>query len=406
MRGVERLRKEYYTYLSLALGNIGYKILQGQPIDQSEKTFFISYANTEEDAPGEELGLSEGKNVARMNIPATQDANPLTLQAFTLAKQVTEMGPGTRFYRLVSNTNLESLLYYYGPHAATLPLTTGYMRPVGPFNRLRLKRLEEKRWTEQDIINGIRDRFLELPTRAETAAKPDIGGPRSMNAQAVEWVMNAPIKVCGPDKLPCAKSFIDLPAVRLRIIDESNCGKFTWEYPSSWRQRIIMSNAGGNPDMMFTDFAALNATAFEALVDHLNIDEFKLVKMTDRVKNRSISMDTRGTINEQISYVRRSGEITTLPVDMTDFYSRGGVVQYRPAFAEYFMPPRSWYFVEDPQATAYIAARLGLTRDEIQRNALPLTLSHNDAVIRRITGAEPPFSIEGMVRVALNARST
>jgi hypothetical protein len=403
IRAVERLRSEMYNYLRLTIGDIGYKILQGQAIDQSEKSMFLAYANTETGSPGEALGLERSGKLEI--ITPSQDSNPLRLEAFSLFKQSVEPGPGTRFYRLVSNMNLESLLYYYGPYAPTLPLTLGYIRPVGPYSRLRLKRLMEPRWTDQDILAGIRDRYVDLPARMEAARpteKMDPETARTLASNALSWTMSAPIMVCGPFGKECARLFLDLPAVRLRIQDETNCAKYTWEYPSAWRQRLVMSVAGGTEQMMYTDLAIQSASHFEASVGALNMDDFKLVRLGASVEKRKIEYSGGGEIFETIHFVKRAGELRTEEVDMTEFYSRGGVRSYRPAFAEFFMPPRYWYFQQDPNAISFIAARLGLTRDEIQRNELALTISHNDASISRLTGAIPPFNIKGLIKAALN----
>lgn len=213
-KSTEGLRPDYYQYLRLKLADIGYKLLHSQPIDQAEKTFFLNYCNVEEGSPGEVLGVdtTTGKTTP---ISAIQNSNPLVIEAFELLKKNTLSGPGLDFYRLMSNQNLESLLFYYGPHVRSLPLTAGYRIDIGPFRRLMLKRVEERSWTESDQLAGIRDKFVEIPIRqtpaATTKSTPSQSMPSpSLSAEAIEWVMNAPVIVCGPEGSECPR-FFDTP---------------------------------------------------------------------------------------------------------------------------------------------------------------------------------------------------
>jgi hypothetical protein len=410
MQACARLRKEYYTFLRLKAGDIGYKLLHGQPIDQPEKTFFLLYGNTERGTPGEALGLSEKNNPSKLvPIPAQQNSNPLAIEAFELYKKSVEPGPGLNYYRLISNRNWESLVYYYGPYARTLPLTTGYMQPFGDFLQLRLTRQDEKSWTDKDQLTGIRDRFSDLPTSTKAAitqlipSAPVKAEPfRDLPAGEIEWVMNAPIRVCGPPNCK-TPAFLDLPEVRLRCSDETDISIFNWEYTSAMRQRIISNLAGGSSDMMYTDIAMSVESHGAAIVDRLNIDEFSLVDLDQSVIARKL-MNANAEIVEEIHFLKSGNTLSSLPVNVTDLTSRGGVVGFRPAFAEFFYPPRNWYFIEDPRALEFITARLGLTRDQAIRNALPITISHNAAVLKRLTGSNPPFDIKELIRIILQAR--
>jgi hypothetical protein len=279
------------------------------------------------------------------------------------------------------------------------------MVPLGDFVQLRLTRFEERTWSESDQLIGIRDRFIDVPSLVEhkKPASTDLTTPRSLSSQLLTWQINSPIRICGPGGTECPPAFIDLPNVFLRLKDELDCAQNTWEYYSNWRQRIVSKESGGTPDTMYVDMALQSEVEGEGLVDKLNLDEFDIVDLDPSVLARKMET-TRGEIFELIHYVRKGSTLETTNVDMTDFYARGGVVNFRPAFAEFFMPPRTWYFLDDARAFEFIIAKLGLTRDEAMRNQLAISISHNGAVLERLTTAAPPFNIIKLIATMLNAR--
>jgi hypothetical protein len=89
---------------------------------------------------------------------------------------------------------------------------------------------------------------------------------------------------------------------------------------------------------------------------------------------------------------------------MTDFYARQGLEYFRPAFAEHVIPPRMMFFKDDPRATQFISARLGLNNDQAFRNRLAITISHNYAAFKRITGNDGKFEIEAVIKAILNIK--
>jgi len=403
---INRLRGDYYTWLRLKLGDIGDKMLHGTPIDQWEKSFFLAYCNPEPGTPGAALGLT-GKGKGTGFIPANPISNPLAIDAWELFKKSTQPGPGINYYRLISNQNFEGLVFYYGPHAPSLPISIGYWYTYGPFKNLQLTKLDEKTWSDKDILAGIRDRFVDIPSTIDNIHKAmseakESEDTRSLNVSQFTWQMTAPVKICGPKRLPCANAFFDLPDVRLRLRDQKDISKFIWEYYSSWRQRMMLSVAGGNADTLYVDIAVKNATQGQGLIDQLNLESYSLIDPEPSVEKRLISRENVDIV-ETIWYVK-NGRLTRDAVNMTDLYKRRGSIMYRPAFAEYLAPPRDWYYQEDTAATEYISAVLGLSRDETTRNHLPITLSHNDEMFKRLTLNDAPFNVETVIKSTLNIK--
>jgi hypothetical protein len=413
LAATSRLRSEYYQNLRLKVGDIGYKILRGLPIDQFEKSFFLAAKNTEKGAPGQALALNMVKGTSQKQgqngafpIPAAPTESSLVASAYSELQAAVQPGPGLLYSKMMSNRNMESLVFYYGPHAPSLPISTGFTFSFGPFKRLKLQRLEEKMWSVSDQLTGIRDRFADLTSR-QRATKPTAGAPKdtavTLSADELEWNLNAAARVCGPPGTRCPEAFIDLPQVRLRVLDESDVSRIAWEYMSAWRQRVISSQTGGSVDMLYLDMALTNDTVGHGLVDSLNLDAGDIVILDKTVTDREVGNAPRD-IFEDIFVVQAGGGLIKRTVRMTDYYSRHGNVMYRPAFAEFFLPPRAWYFQEDPTAIDFIVAALGLNREDAARNRLAITISHNDAVLKRIGTASAPFNVQSLIALILNVR--
>jgi hypothetical protein len=362
------------------------------------------YANVEKNAPGAAFGMPDelGRPVA---IPAAQSADPLVTEAFALYQESTEAGPGIRFYQLFSNQNMESLIWYLGPYARTLPLSIGYAAAMGPFMEYRFTALDALAWTPQDQMTGIRDLFADTGIVSAAPAQPtDETGPpaaKRLSTEQTSWKLNAPTRVCGNPWNDCTPSFIDFPNVSLRLTNEGDCSRYSWEYYSTWRQRIMTSEAGATPDTLYVDLALSVDKSGEAQSEFLNLDSFNVADYDESVKAREIKLPNDRII-EDVYFVRTGNSLQRTAVDMTDFYARQGVKAFRPAFAEFLIPPRMWFFKPDDRASAFIAARLGLNNDQMFRNRMAITISHNAAMLKRVTGNDGHFDTPGVIKAVMN----
>jgi hypothetical protein len=86
---------------------------------------------------------------------------------------------------------------------------------------------------------------------------------------------------------------------------------------------------------------------------------------------------------------------------MTEYYSQLGIVQFRPTFGEYVFPPRAWLMAPDNNAVEYITSRLGLSKMNALRSGPALVMSHNAAVIQRLTGSPVPYDLKALLRALL-----
>jgi len=207
-------RKMMRANLEEKLKDIGFKLFNRIPIDQAEKTFFLMYG-----APGARATIGADKEeVLGTVLPALQNDRTTIQETWDLYKQSVQPGPGLHYYKLISNANIEALVYYYGPHVASLPFTVGYMRPFGQFQQPFLSRLDDISWSEADVLTAIRETsgyFIHA------------GVDVAMRGQ-LSWPQTTPFH-------------LDLPGVDIYRTSEEDISKYDWSYVSTWRQRPVLS---------------------------------------------------------------------------------------------------------------------------------------------------------------------
>lgn len=367
-------RKVLRSNLEEKLKDIGYKIFNHIPIDQAEKSFFLAFCSPrartistksgEEPFPGQVL-------------PALVNDRPAIQETWELYKKSVEPGPGLEYYKVISNANIESLIYYYGPHAASLPFTLGYMRPFGPFKEPFLTRLEDLSWSEQDVLTALR----------EYSGYFVHGGAELTLRGQVAWPQNTPF-------------FLDLPAVQLYRTNEKDISQFDWSFISTWRERPVLSTEGADPNILLTDIAVTHQTAGRAKYDALNIDHLPLIDASQlpadkQVKYRDEQMMERTLVPSAAG----SRTLVIKEVDMTDYYVTRGQVAFLPAFTEYVIPPRSWYFKDDPNAVQHILSRAGgnLSNEDRKRMMQAIGIVHNAESLKRLLGREANFNVARFV---------
>jgi hypothetical protein len=345
-----------------------------------------------------------------------ESADPLNAKYYELLKKVTEPGPGIRYKILISNNSISQLLFYHGPIAKSLTTTVGYMMQRGPFTELHLKPLDQRVWTPVDQLTGIRDIVRELgvavdsTTLATAAAAGTIPGPTApssapppiMKTENLALRMSAPVKICGPANKKCLPFALDIPQIALRLTDEADCAKFTWTYHSITHQKVISDASGATLDDVYVDLAIHNPQLGEGVVSQLQLDTLDTVMLEPSVLTRRTEL-TKQRITEEIHFVRGAG-LETQAVDMTEFYSQLGIVQFRPTFGEFLYPPRAWLLTPDQNAVDYIVARLGLSRHFALQSHPAITMSHNVAVIKRLTGGDSHFKLKELLEALLNTQ--
>jgi len=357
------------------LKDIGFRIFNRIPIDQAEKSFYLAFCNpasrpTRPRKDGKELA---GPEIKGQILPALQNDRPAVLETWELYKKSVQPGPALNYARLISNANLESLIAYFGPHAASLPFCIGYLRPAGPFMEPALQRLDEITWSDIDVLTALREKsgfFVH-------------SGPAYALRGPVLWPQTTSLH-------------LDLPNVNIYRTSERDISLYEWDYFSSWRQRIVMSSEGADENTLLTDLAVTNKALGGGQIDSLNIDHLDLVDMSEIPTDKRVRFDT-DRLTERTLVPAQSGGRTleVKQVDMSDFYIQRGREGFIPAFTEYVMPPRSWYMRQDPAAVQYIMSRVGgnLTLEDRNRLTMSTAIMHNAEHLKRLLGRDADFNV-------------
>jgi len=379
----DRNRYNFAVALEAKLNDIAFRLRANQPIDQDELTFFINFYPVEARRSAESArGVSVSAfvlptiNVMASYTPAVirpiENQNPVVEQVWQLYKKTGAAGPASRFYRMLSNANLEQLIYYYGPFAANLPVCIGYTRKFGPFIQPHLTRIAVLPWTEADQMAGMREKM-------EYAGTTD---PVSLS-------LRAPIRL-PTNNLP---AYSDFPEIKLRIdqsasedtIGEILSKQIQMTYFSKWRNREITPGEGASVESFLDDIAISQASFGEGVHSMLNMDQIPLLDWSAVPAARRPSLDSE-RLTERTLMPDSSGVLQLETVDMTDYYQNQGKMIVYPAFIEYVMAPRQWIQNVDPAAVSFIMSRVkrGLTTEDRIRMGATLGYLHRYEEMRRM----------------------
>jgi hypothetical protein len=386
---IDSLRVQTLVHLRRGVSNIAFKMRTGQQVTQFEKTFFLLGCDTSADRSG----FSDAGTPTPIII--AESADPLMLKALARAEAVTSAGPYLRYQRLISNRDREYLVAYYGPQISTLPLSIGRLLNRGPFFELVFERLDDRPWTPESQMAGIRDR-IALPTVANGKS---VDSPKDVKGDTTGCpspVGLATIHRTNADGTGKVTPFIlDLPEIKITPLDEADCRFYRWEYPHTYWNRIITGGFGhdAQPDDVLFDYAMKVTEIGDNVVEAANLDHVKLLDAADILETRRVKVDE---LKDKVFFVRK-GKFSEDEIDMRHFYYRYGKDIFRPALSEFVMPPIAWLHVPNDSAVQYLSTRLNLNREESLQNMRVLTVCHNYAEIQRLIGNAPEVNLRSYV---------
>jgi len=405
------------------IGDLTYRMKIGEisanSLDQFDRTLLVHtiYKQT----PDLLKWTDENGNSHTLNVRIDQkDSDPLIAPEIARIKNVVKPGPWMRYTTLVSNADQRELMFLLSPVANELTTVTGYMVPIGPFFETHLDVAHRIPWGTAEQFSGFIEN-VQFP-QPQTAAQRGYGfrnpafrlqvlppnpDPKSGKQYTERWYQ------------PATPSF-DYPT--LDIINDSDAQgqpdlKFSWYSPT--KQVMVHTSAGATVNTMLLDLALTNTQAGESAVDFLNIQDFKFVDLTDdSMADRRIVADAktsfddaphlRNRIYEDIFYFEGGKTLKKMEnVDVTFLTNKLGNVTFRPALSRFFIPSIAWFSQPDSTAVDFIIGKLGLGKYDAMRSKLAITMSHNAAVYKRVTGNEKvPFDLEKRIKALHNIEYT
>jgi hypothetical protein len=366
------------------IGSIGYKLLvNGGELSQAERSFFVVYCSTEPNTKGF-ISQLDSNNAKGNDIAPSESKDPLVLEIAALAQSLCLGGPSTAHMKLISNADLEQLIFYYGPHVPTVSTMIGNKTPYGDFMILNMTPADEISWQIESQLYGLMSNVQNFMIKSADLPPFAIKTP-------------LPFIVTSINGSVCA--YPDDPSFRIWLTDQKDCSNYTWDYPSTWRRRKINSLLdGGSMDYAIADIAVMKRAAGGMQVDMTQIPNQTLMWLTPAAAEwLSETSDSMSSMVEQIILPGKNGP-EYRKVDLTAFYARFGRLQTTSAFADELRLPMDWFVQPNDAVVDFIASTMGLTLEERARYTRAIYISHNCAVYERISGRQAPIDALAIVK--------
>jgi len=370
--------------LRIWLGNIGYKVITGQPIGQHERTALVMYGRVKEGTPG----YSRLANVER--IPAVENNDVMINEAGALYMAATLPGPYLNHQKLISDTLLQRLTAYFGPHATDLKYCVGFYKQYGPYMDLELTPSDSIAWGTDDHLAGYTSRTSYL-----------ISNLAGLNPFAIR-VPNMAINT-GP--FGAIGLYEDDPNFRITLTNQADIGDFEWDFNSTWRGMRINSNVhSGTMELALAEKALEGPAQGNTQVEHSTVEGMGIAAYTERAMAK-INLNPNNRISENYLLPLARG-VQLQNIDMTAYYARIGNVDALPAFSEFLEVPLKFFSTAVPRVVEYIASVTALPADERKRFEDVISLYHNCARYARMTKrnfeTDLPINPETVARALLN----
>lgn len=374
-----------------------YKLTRSQPLEPAEKTFICNYY------PGSDYNrkLPGWDEVAT----AQENSNELVSRDFNLAIAQGEVGPISKYFKIISNQSIEQLTAIVIPGLQSMPLMVGSFIPRGPVSECDLTPLVTIPYNENLEMQGFRERLRTLSS-ADFQDK-DKALAMSRCTPTMPATIQPIYSVLTKSGLPFDLMEVDLElrTNKLDPTDEYAGLRASWH--SAWRGRRVSTAMGATVYDLLTDIALSNATYGSGAPVELTLPEGAVIDNTEEsIRKRTIQFGS--VVSNAISpvkykvYFTRNGKLEEEAVDMRFYYARRGTTMVRPAFAEYVHPPVSMLYTSCEAAIAYIVGELGLTEEERKVNELALTVCFNFAECSMIfMGRTPPIELRQYVTTIL-----
>jgi hypothetical protein len=259
------------------------------------------------------------------------------------------------------------------------------MRPYGPFEIYDLTPVETIPWSLEDQLTGI------------TGQSAYFG---SLKPLATSFSMHAPLMVAESNAQGLVGVFPDDPGFRIVLTNQEDIALYEIEYMSKRRQRWINSRVNNATQELAIADAAFEKKALGACqVESTTLEGMGLLTLTDRAQEK-VRTYQNDVINEDFLLPGPNG-VRVVQVDVTALSVLWGSVEALPAFAEFMRPPLKTFREPAPRVVEYVASVVGLTLDERRRYEDVISIYHNCAKFKRMTGRTAPIDQEQLAYALL-----
>jgi len=336
-----------------------------------------------------------------LTITDARSSDPLIAPEIARLRSVCQPGPCLRYTRLLSNAEPRELIALMSPVLPDLPLATGYLIPVGPFHEMDLAVITRLSWGDAEQYAGYAENVVFPPLKDSTT-------PTQLG-------FRTPAIAVTDQKDYALRLIYDWPTLELVNDTDDTLKpnlKVSWFSPAMQR---MVHDTDTSINSLILDLAVTHKELGETPVPMNNIQEIKFADLSHdeltgrRVTKKSLHAKTddaddapvlRARVFEDVWHFE-GGKLLKKKenLDVTPLFTRLGNISFRPALARFFRPSRSWFLSTDQNAVDFICGRLGLNTYDATRSKLAISISHNVALYKRVTGVtDDPFDVEAVIK--------
>lgn len=359
------------------IGDAAYRLTIGGNLDQTETTALLLYGSTKEGSTGYSVKYPESNKP----IVAAQNLAPEVKLAGELYKATTLAGPWTRHIRLSSFGSIERLTMYIGPMVSELKSSYGAVRDYGQFKVFLTKPGPALSWTSESQLEAISSAASFFFNTA---------GPSPLQ-------LKVPITIFGDDVLKQVP-IPDITSIfKLRVSDPLTSRLSMWWHSTLRNRRIDQAANNSTMELALIDLALSNKDFGATQAPHTQLDDFGMCYLTNRAEARV----KQAKEHFETFLLPNGAGVARKDINMRAHYYEQGETEILPAFGEMMRLPFSWFLQDAPTIVDYVAGAAGLLYDDKVRFAKVISMYHNCAVYKRVTGQDCPFDVEGLAKKLL-----
>jgi hypothetical protein len=279
-----------------------------------------------------------------------------------------------------------NLCMSYTPYRPQLRTSQGYLERVGNMEAIDMHEGLVIPWDLEEHLSAVcegDDRVLFLPkgTREQACTTYSFyTGPLS-NELSDEW-----------NDVRC-RIVLDDKSILYRYNSETEGIEMVFDSQYQGGRKVITTD----PMAYYLDMALQPSTVHETPVQYESFDEFNLVRIGDTAKF-FVKLGTEGKPSEANSVLvyyyatetdSREGKLSTILVPAIPWLGYGSTFT-RPVLGPYCLKTRSFVFDMNDAAVDFLLNYIPLNKRMQHKNRLPIAMSYNAFIVRRVLGRPFP----------------
>jgi hypothetical protein len=366
---VARDEQRIYNAIRTHLSDVAYRASRKMPYTQHEKSLLLNYGNAGvDDGPGRTAAERAENRAPKIGI-APHDSD-IVHQIWSEVMAVTQPGPYSDYFNVVSNGDKQELIYAVGPHAGPLVFHRGFEVAWNVFTELEFEGSEQFEWDRDSQLTAARESgvaFNEVDRPFDKATPLKVGTLAS-------------------EQLPFTFDEVDIQPEVDDTAGTIKIDEYVWR--DAWIERRLTSNNGNTP----SDYAHSRCLLQKDWGGgRIGMTDLSTVRMYDPAGSKEFLGDREISrpVHKKATVFVPTGPNNALEekqVDLSVLFKGHGSMEFVPAFTEYSQLPREALFKERIDEEDLVAMQLGLTREQAKQGRIPIRITLNYSLITQTLG--------------------